>query len=212
MVSFIFKIFAILIVGMVVSTFFHLGMNDVQPFRTGVAIEQMESIGPEANAAVTRDANMVILNDLTFNWSGGVVMLLMGILLFFVDLKRAMIRHISMLMLMFLLVSTNGCFRIPYEPQQFETAKSNEEMFMIPLRGDTTKQAASQNEELLRRNLVFAKQVRIPQQWIQTGRQEYQGTWVSAAIVIKVDKSPVTREWTADPNSGTSNKNEAIWG
>jgi SPFH domain / Band 7 family len=26
-----------------------------------------------------------------------------------------------------------------------------------------------------------------------------------------VDTQPVTREWTADPNTGTSNKNEAIW-
>ena len=26
-----------------------------------------------------------------------------------------------------------------------------------------------------------------------------------------MDKSPVTREWTADPNTGTSKRNEAIW-
>jgi hypothetical protein len=29
--------------------------------------------------------------------------------------------------------------------------------------------------------------------------------------LIKVDRSPVTREWTADPTTGTSNKNQAIW-
>ena len=37
------------------------------------------------------------------------------------------------------------------------------------------------------------------------------GQWQAAALLVKVDKSPVTREWTADPNSGTSNNNEAIW-
>jgi hypothetical protein len=37
------------------------------------------------------------------------------------------------------------------------------------------------------------------------------GEWKDAAILIKVDKSPVTREWTADENSGTSTRNEAIW-
>jgi regulator of protease activity HflC (stomatin/prohibitin superfamily) len=37
------------------------------------------------------------------------------------------------------------------------------------------------------------------------------GEWMSTVTVIKVDRKPVTREWTADPNSGTSNKNEAIW-
>ena len=29
--------------------------------------------------------------------------------------------------------------------------------------------------------------------------------------LIKVERSPVTREWTADPSSGTSAKNQAIW-
>ncbi len=37
------------------------------------------------------------------------------------------------------------------------------------------------------------------------------GDWKDAAILVKVNKSPVTREWTAEANSGTSNKNEAVW-
>jgi regulator of protease activity HflC (stomatin/prohibitin superfamily) len=55
--------------------------------------------------------------------------------------------------------------------------------------------------------------VKIPQQWVQKGYETTgpNGQWQDAAVLVKVDKSPVTREWTADPNSGTSNKNEAIW-
>jgi regulator of protease activity HflC (stomatin/prohibitin superfamily) len=65
----------------------------------------------------------------------------------------------------------------------------------------------------LKQNLIYTKQVRIPQQWIQKGYETMgaNGEWQDAAKLIKVDKSPVTREWTADPNSGTSNRNEAIW-
>lgn len=215
--SYLVKLVLLIAVGMGVSTLVQMGRNDAQPYRTGVAMGQMESIGPEADRAVVRDADAVVLNDLTFNWSGALAMLVLAVLLFAGDLKKLTLKAkgalsgAAVLALFAVSVGSTGCMRIPYEPQKFDTAKSNEEMFLIPLRGDTTKQAASQNEELLRKNLVFAKQVRIPQQWIQTGRWDTDGEWRDAAIVIKVDKSPVTREWTADPNSGTSNKNEAVW-
>lgn len=105
-----------------------------------------------------------------------------------------------------------GCYR-PYEPIQLETIGTSEEGFLIPYTGDSKKQTSSNNEEYLKRNLIYTKQVRIPQQWVQKGYEILgpNGEWQVAAKLIKVDKSPVTREWTADPNSGTSNRNEAIW-
>ena len=105
-----------------------------------------------------------------------------------------------------------GCWR-PFEPVRLETISPNEEAFLLPLIDDVKKQTSSNNEEYLKANLVYTKQVRIPQQWVQKGYETLgaNGTWQPAAILVKVDKSPVTREWTADSNSGTSNKNEAIW-
>jgi hypothetical protein len=111
-----------------------------------------------------------------------------------------------------LVVSTTGCWR-PFEPVQLETINPNEEAFLLPLLGDVKAQTSTNNEEYLRSNLVYTKQVKIPQQWVPKGFETLypNGTWKPAAILVKVDKSPVTREWTADSNSGTSNKNEAIW-
>jgi regulator of protease activity HflC (stomatin/prohibitin superfamily) len=105
-----------------------------------------------------------------------------------------------------------GCWR-PFEPVQLETISPNEEAFLLPLTDDVKKQTSTNNEEYLKENLVYTKQVRIPQQWVQKGYETFgpNGKWQAAAILVKVDKSPVTREWTADSNSGTSNKNEAIW-
>lgn len=105
-----------------------------------------------------------------------------------------------------------GCWR-PFEPIQLETINPNEEAFLLPLVGDVKEQKSTNNEEYLRANLVFSKQVKIPQQWVQRGFETFgpNGEWKPAALLVKVIKSPVTREWTADPNSGTSNKNEAIW-
>jgi regulator of protease activity HflC (stomatin/prohibitin superfamily) len=110
------------------------------------------------------------------------------------------------------LSTTAGCWR-PFEPVQLETINPNEEAFLLPLLGDVKAQTSTNNEEYLRSNLVYTKQVKIPQQWVQKGFETLgpNGSWKPAAILVKVDKSPVTREWTADPNSGTSNKNEAIW-
>ena len=111
-----------------------------------------------------------------------------------------------------LALTTSGCWR-PFEPVQLETINPNEEAFLLPLTGDVKAQTSTNNEEYLRSNLVYTKQVKIPQQWVPKGFETIapNGTWKPAAILVKVDKSPVTREWTADSNSGTSNRNEAIW-
>lgn len=113
---------------------------------------------------------------------------------------------------LFMLATTGGCWR-PFEPVQLETINPNEEAFLLPLLGDVKAQTSTNNEEYLRSNLVYTKQVKIPQQWVPKGFETFfpNGSWKPAAILVKVDKSPVTREWTADSNSGTSNKNEAIW-
>lgn len=105
-----------------------------------------------------------------------------------------------------------GCVR-PFEPIHLETIGTNEEGFLIPLRSDGKQQGQTSTEDYLKQHLVFSKQVQIKQQWVQKGYETAgaNGVWQDAEVLIKVDKSPVTREWTADPNSGTSNKNEAIW-
>lgn len=136
---------------------------------------------------------------------------LVTFLIFIGDLRK-MFRSISTACLLILCFTSIGCYR-PFEPVKLEVVGSNEEAFLLPLLGDAKKQTSSNNEEYLTSNLVFTKQVKIPQQWVPKG-YEYMGAngvWQDAAVLIKVDKAPVTREWTADTASGTSNKNEAIW-
>ncbi len=115
--------------------------------------------------------------------------------------------------LFILLIFTSiGCRT--FEPIKLETIQTNEEGFLIPLVGNIDNQVHTDNLEQLKKNIISAKQVQIPQQWVKTGRDWFgvpNGEWRDAALLIQVDKSPVTREWTADENSGSSNKNEAIW-
>lgn len=106
----------------------------------------------------------------------------------------------------------SGCYR-PFEPVKLEVIQPNEEAFLLPFTEDIELQTSTHTEDYLRRSLVHTQQVKIPQQWVPRGYETIfpNGEWRDAAILVRVDKSPVTREWTADPNSGTSAKNEAIW-
>lgn len=130
------------------------------------------------------------------------------------DIKRLFVflRSQWMMMSAMLLLFVSGCSR-PFEPIDLQVIGTNEEGFLIPLQGDATKQQSTNGQDFLEKSLVSTKQVKIPQQWLQLGFERFgsNGKWVPAATLIKVDRSPATCEWTADPNTGTSNKNEAIW-
>ena len=120
----------------------------------------------------------------------------------------------KMIILAGLCFGLTGCGLIkPFKPIKLEVIDSHEVAFLIPYTKDGTAQESSGNEEFFKKKLVYAQQVQIEQQWVQKGYEfiGYNGSWKDAAILIKVDTQPVTREWTADANSGTSNKNEAIW-
>ncbi len=144
---------------------------------------------------------------------GGGWLLVLGVIamILYGDIKKLLVKSFTATCAL-LLLCTTGCLR-PIEPVINKEINSHEEAFLIPYQGDAAQQQAANNEEFLKKNLVFAKQVRIPQQWIATGREWLgpNGKWHDAATLIVVDIAPVTREWTADKNSGTGGKDEAIW-
>jgi len=135
-----------------------------------------------------------------------------SLLVFSDDLRRLLKGPAVSVLMAAPVLALSGCWR-PFEPVKLEVVAPNEEAFLLPYLGDAKKQESSNNEEYLKANLVYTKQVKIPQQWVPLGYEAFgpNGKWQDAAILVKVDKSPVTREWTADPNSGTSDRNEAIW-
>ncbi|MBI1372438.1 MAG: hypothetical protein GC159_06715 [Phycisphaera sp.] len=106
-------------------------------------------------------------------------------------------------------VMTTGCK--PYDKPEFEEIDTSETGFLIPLEGDTTKQQSFESETYLDQRKVAAKRVEIPHRWVQTGRAWWAGQWMDMVRLVKVDRSPVTREWTAEATSGTSKANQAIW-
>jgi len=110
---------------------------------------------------------------------------------------------------MLLGLSAVGCR--PYDRPEFHEVDTSESGFLIPLEGDTNKQTSFDSEKYLNERKIATKRVQIPHRWVQTGRMPFSGEWLPTVRLVEVDRSPVTREWTADPHTGTAQKNEAIW-
>jgi hypothetical protein len=104
----------------------------------------------------------------------------------------------------------NSCIR-PFDRPEYAEIDTSETGFLIPLEGDSHVQAKFQSEEYLRDLKVAAKRVQITHRWSQEGRLPNSGRWIPTVWLIKVNRSPLTREWTAEAATGTAAKNQAIW-
>lgn len=90
----------------------------------------------------------------------------------------------------------------------------NETAFLIKLDGDTAKnQNKFSSEEFLEQNKIATRRVVIEHRVVDlcqncTFRHNYVD--MAAFKLIKINRAPVTREWTASGTTGTSTKNEAF--
>lgn len=99
----------------------------------------------------------------------------------------------------------------PAKVEQLVEVKPNETAFVITLEGDTKEQQAKLNSlDYLREAKVASKRITIPQRRHDTGRWPGEYEWIDTVRVITVDRAPVTREWTDDPDTGTSMHKQAI--
>ena len=74
--------------------------------------------------------------------------------------------------------------------------------FMIKLEGDQ-KQATVLSEKLLEESMIGNRRVQVSYRWVELGRGFNNGKYYPQERLILVDRDPVTREWTADPGTGT---------
>jgi len=112
------------------------------------------------------------------------------------------------------LLSTSGCVR-PYDRPEYVEIDTSETGFLIPLEGDSAEQVKFQSEDYLKQHKVAAKRVQITHRWSQEGRWPTDGHWIPTVRLIKVNRSPVTREWvttqTTTSASSIQRSDRAIW-
>ena len=111
-----------------------------------------------------------------------------------------------------LTLGATGCK--PYDKPEYVEIDTSETGFLIPLEGDGGAQAKFQSEDYLMERKVATKRVQILHRWSQEGRLETDGRWIPTVRLIKVNRSPITREWTTEvaPAGGAVTRSDrAIW-
>jgi len=107
-----------------------------------------------------------------------------------------------------IIVTVSGCIKPP-EVEKFVEVSNNETAFVVQLEG--AEQAKVNSLDALLKMKVTAKRINIPLRFQKTGRFGWQGKWIATVTVLKVNRSPVTRAWTAASNRGTSSGDQGIW-
>ncbi len=111
---------------------------------------------------------------------------------------------ISALILFFTLVP-------PYNRPKFEVIENNETGFLVPLdQSNVADQAVFESADYLKEKKVAAKRVQIHRRWIQNWWLPAYGEYIDTSRLWKVDRTPVIREWTQDPTSGTTPADDAV--
>ena len=109
-------------------------------------------------------------------------------------------------------VVTPGCGCIgPAQVELIDEIANNETAFVIPLEGaNISSQEKFGSVAYLEKKKVATKRITLPQRMKSTGRMWYSYVWIPTVKVIKVNRSPITREWTQASTKGTSVTDDAI--
>lgn len=119
---------------------------------------------------------------------------------------RHLLQHSAVLVLTVMLLGCGPAYR-----EQFAEIGPNETAFVIPLEGESLNaQGRLDSLDYLKKAMVVSKRVSIPQKKHRTGYSPSSYRWIPEVMVITVDRAPVTREWTAEPDTGTSQTNQAL--
>lgn len=108
-----------------------------------------------------------------------------------------------------MLVLFSGCAPVRIDP--VEEIGTNETAFVVPLEGSgETDQKKFMSLEYLQQAKVAAKRVTIALRYRKIGRFYYEAEWIPTMRLIKVNRTPVTREWVEPIQQGTTGKDDSI--
>ncbi len=113
-----------------------------------------------------------------------------------------------LILLAFAMPILSGC--VPYKGSTVVEVGPNQTAFMLPAQGDTAEQAKFNSAQYLQEKEVAAKIVEITFRPHKTGRMYWSVDFVPNNILILVDRKPVSRQWTYNKETGTSDTNQAI--
>jgi hypothetical protein len=101
-----------------------------------------------------------------------------------------------------------GCMK-SYDRPEYVEIDTSETGFLIGLEGDGTQQARFQSEDYLKQRKVATKRVQILHRWSQEGRMVNEGRWIPTVRLVKVNRSPITREWMSGQMASSGGQSHA---
>jgi hypothetical protein len=105
---------------------------------------------------------------------------------------------------------SGGCMG-PARVEQFVEIAPNETAYVVPLEGASgAGQAKFDSVEFLEKKKVAVKRISLGLREKSTGRAWWDYEWIPTDRVIKVDRAPVTREWTTNAHTGTSTQDQSL--
>ena len=110
-------------------------------------------------------------------------------------------------------MSLSACNIAPKPIDHYVEIKPNETAFLIALDGNTKNNQGQLNSiEYLEKNKVSVKRIVIPQLVVNTCPTGFWSCYqvLDAAKLITVSRAPITREWTSNGVTGTSNRDQAF--
>lgn len=93
----------------------------------------------------------------------------------------------------------------PVRVDPMENIEPNETAFVVPLEIDVSSQEKFESVDFLEQQQVAAKRIIIPQRERKIGRMPWSIEWVPTVRVLRVDRTPVTRNWIYDPKEYPEN-------
>lgn len=118
----------------------------------------------------------------------------------------------SVLLMLATALALAACSK-PSVTDEYVEVAANETAFLIKLDGDTKSNQGSLNSvEYLEHNKVAVKRVFIPHMLMNTCPSSATACYKEfpTARLVKISRTPVTREWTSKPGTGTTSKTESF--
>jgi len=112
--------------------------------------------------------------------------------------------------------AVTGC-RKPFNTPEYRNVSTSQTAYLVPVEANTEKQVKLNSAAAYDELKVMKKRIQITKRWVDTGRRglygigKWNGTYIPTVSLITVERTPITCEWTADPKSGTGDKNQAMW-
>ncbi|MBF0475212.1 MAG: hypothetical protein HQK59_05145 [Deltaproteobacteria bacterium] len=174
-------------------------------------IESRAAIAQLSDSAVDYSASRAIVLGAFPTLGGLAILLALAFIWLPLIIRRMKNRNISVyIFFVFMGLATSGCMGPP-QLEVTEEIAPNETAFLVPLEGATkAEQGKFMSIEYLETAKVATKRITIPTRKKETGRNSWQYEWIPTMKLIKVNRTPIAREWTKSPSSGTSVKDQAI--